>query len=109
MSQCRFWRIKRGQNNFMAAPFQFEHFRVAKSLRENGITRVEVTEAHAVAAARQPRVSYRRGYAAKSRKALVFARIHLKIQDERFGRIRLDDLRFEFHVNRIVAKKRVFI
>ena len=30
----------------MFAPLQFEHFRVAKRLREDGVTRIEITESH---------------------------------------------------------------
>src|SRR5437588_3317590 len=48
-----------------------------------------------------------RGY--KSREAHVLARIHLKVEHERVGCVRFDDLGVEFYENGVLAKNRVFV
>ena len=55
------------------------------------------------------REKIRRGYTLKSREADVFARIHLKIEDEGIGYVWFNDLGIKFYEDRVLAKKRIFI
>src|SRR5256885_14605634 len=110
MAQRCLGRIKRTEDNFMFTPLQFEHFRIAKRLRQDRVTRIKITKSHSVAAAlRAARVSQRRGYTLKSREAHVLARIHLKIEHEGIGCVWFNDLGVEFYEDRVLAKKRIFV
>ena len=44
-----------------------------------------------------------------SRKPHVFPGIHFEVEHERFGRVRLDDLGFVFHEDRVLAKNFVLV
>src|ERR1043166_5402087 len=46
MAQTSEWRIHRADYELDAAPFQRQHFRVAKRLRDYGETGVKITEPH---------------------------------------------------------------
>jgi hypothetical protein len=50
------------------------------------------------------REKIRRGYTLKSREAHVFARIHLKIEDEGIGYVWFNDLGIKFYEDRVLAK-----
>src|SRR5437870_1261882 len=94
--------------------FEGEHFRVAKSLRENGITRIKISEPHfkisdsgKVADATFfffPVSGFRY---LKSREPDVFPRIHLEIEGKRICYVRLDHFLHEFHMDRVLAKNLV--
>src|SRR5204862_1777682 len=46
MPDARQWWMNRPDREIEAAPLELQHFHVAKSLREHGVTRVEIAETH---------------------------------------------------------------
>src|SRR6476620_2468136 len=110
MAQRRLRRIKRAEDNFMFTPLQLEHFRIAKRLRQDRVTRIKITKSHSVAVAlRAARLIERRGYTLKSREAHVCARIHIKIEHKGVGGVRFNDLGVELYEDRVLAKDRIFV
>ena len=46
MAQHCLGRIKRAEDNFVFTPLQLEHFRIAKCLRQDRVTRIKITKSH---------------------------------------------------------------
>ena len=85
-------------------------------LIENGVTRIEIAEAHyfllplsALLLSHGGRLTGERQGKINSRKPNVLPRIHFKIERKRLRRVRLNNLRLEFHEDRVLAKNRVFV
>ncbi len=114
MAQAGERRIHRADHQFDAAPFEREHFGVAKRLRDYRVTRIQITEPHLfcrLCLFLSPVCKGHKGQRDKndSGKPNVFPGIHLEIEHQRIVGIRLDHFLHELHKDRVFAKNRVFI
>lgn len=100
--------------------FEGQHLGIAKSLRENRVTRIEISEPHVRISENEIKsdneisssgIRYHRGNLfeirspkSKSREPNVFSRIHFEIEDQRIGCVRFYYFLDEFNVDRVFAK-----